>query len=269
MSNGRINKEKMNLAMAKKRQRKTNIRNKTVAFFTVLVLLLIAGWLVFDKLFVISGFSINGTYEYSSEDAKDFAKRIGLEEGMHMFGFSRDELSQKAKYYIPEVDSVSIDYKLPDKIVFNVKEAIPAMYLTENSRHYILSEALKVVKTTENAEDAEVQSLIKVQIGDITKCQSGTFVETQTGCDKTLISLYKVMKEEEIAEEVSEIDLRNKFDISFEYKQRFSVKLGNSENFTVKIRFMKRIVDELSENDRGYIDVSDENFREGTFKPYS
>lgn len=267
--NNRNDAKDMSLALAKKRQKRKKGENKLFAFCAVLVILLISGWLVFDKLFIISEFSVIGNRNYSAQEADYFAERLGLEKGMHMFGFNKKELQTLAKYYIPEIDHVSIGYSLPDKIVFNVKEANPVMYLTENGRHFVLSEGLKVVSAFTDASDAEIMSLIKVSIGDITKCQSGTFLETQSGCDKILISLYNILKEEGVLDEVTEIDVSNKFNISFQYKQRFTVKLGNEENLTVKVRFMKQIASELAENDRGYIDVSDEDFREGTFKAYS
>lgn len=259
----------VSLASAKKRQKRKNRENRFIAFCAVVVIILIAGWLMFDKLFIISEFSLEGNIEYSKEEAEVFAEKIGLEKGMHLFGFDKKELQTRAKYYIPEVDDVSIGYRFPDKVVFKVKESNPVMYLTESGKHFVLSEGLKVVNAFTDASDAEILSLIKVHIGGITKCQSGTFLETESGCDRILISLYNIFKEEGVLDDVTEIDLSNKFNISFQYKQRFTVILGNEENLTVKVRFMEKIASELAENDRGYIDVSDENFREGTFKSYS
>ena len=256
----------VSLASAKKRQKRKNGENRFIAFCAVIVVILIAGWLMFDKLFIISEFSLEGNTKYSKEEAEAFAEKIGLEKGMHLFGFDKKELQTRANYYIPEVDQVTIGYKLPHEIVFKVKESIPAMYLTESGKHFVLSEGLKVVGAFTDASEAEILSLVKVHIGGITKCQSGTFLETENGYDKILISLYNIFREEGILDDVTEIDVSNKFNISF---QRFTVKLGNEENLTVKVRFMKQIATELAENDRGYIDVSDEDFREGTFKSYS
>ncbi|MGN1121857.1 MAG: hypothetical protein ACI4RV_05785, partial [Eubacteriales bacterium] len=60
----------------------------------------------------------------------------------------------------------------------------------------------------------------------------------------------------------------NKFSLSFLYKQRFTVLLGDADNLSVKVRFMKSIADERAETDSGIIDVSDEDNREGVFKYY-
>jgi cell division septal protein FtsQ len=219
-------------------------------------------------MFVIGQFSIKGNMEYTEEQALEVAQRIGLEKGKNLFGFDKEQLQKEAKYYLSEFDSVTIKRSLPDKIIFAVKEATPAMYIAENGKNYILSEGLRVISVTGDASIPENFSLIRIYINDVVKCQAGEFLQTSSEIDEVLKELYAVLSEEAVLGEVSEINLENKFAVSMLYKKRFTVKLGSADNFTVKVRFMKSIEQKLRDTDSGYIDVSDDNLREGVFKAY-
>ncbi len=268
MPNKEVKNNRMSLSAAKKKQAEQKRQNLFLASSMVIILLLLSGWLLFDKMFVINQFSIKGNVEYTEEQALEIAQRIGLEKGTNLFGFDKAQLQKEAKYYLSEFDSVTIKRSLPDKIIFAVKEATPAMYIAENGKNYILSEGLRVTSVTDDASIPENLSLIRIYINDVVKCQAGEFLQTSAGSDDVMKDLYAVLSEEEVLGEVSEINVENKFAVSMLYKKRFTVKLGSADNFTVKVRFMKSIVQKLRDTDSGYIDVSDDNLREGVFKAY-
>lgn len=263
-----INYKRISLAAAKKEKAKKKLQNIFFAACLVIVLLLLSGWLLFDKLFVIKDFCVVGTKEYTQSESEEIAKRIGLEKGMNVFGFNRKETEKQAKYYLSEFDTVNIGYDLPHRVVLKVKEAVPTMYISENGNNYILSESLRVISVTKDASVPESLSLKKVYVSGITKCQAGTFLETDNDSDKILKELYAVLKENKAITDVAEIDVRNKFSLSFLYKGRFTVKMGSAENITVKVRFLQSIVNQLKDTDSGYLDISDENLREGILKSY-
>ena len=258
----------VSVAAAKRRHKHRRMKNRFFALCMTLILVAAVGFALFDRLFVIQSFSVKGAGEYTEADAEAMAKAVGLEKGMHLFGFDRAAAMQTAKYALSAFDSVVIRYDLPNGIVFEVKEAVPALYTSVGGTNFILSEGLRVLSMTNNAAEVEALALKRAYIGGVTSCVAGEFVKTSNGCDEILKQLYAVLKEEGCVGEADELDVSGKFDISFLYKQRFTVKLGDADNLTVKVRFMKSIVDKLSDTDSGIIDVSDENYREGVFKSY-
>lgn len=263
-----VKNNRLSLSAVKRRQAAQKRQNLILASSMVIILILLSGWLLFDKMFVIKQFGIKGAVEYTEEQAQELAQRLGLEKETNLFGFDKTQMQNKAKYYLPEFDSVTIKRSLPDKIIFAVKEATPAMYIAENGKNYILSEGLRVTSVTDDASIPENLSLIRIYASDVVKCQAGEFLKTSSGSDQVLKELYAVLSEEGIVGEISEINVENKFAVSLLYKKRFTVKLGSADNFTVKVRFMKSIVQKLRDTDSGYIDVSDDNLREGIFKAY-
>lgn len=251
-----------------KKKNKNKIKKIAFAVAVIGLSLFAAGVVVFDKLFVVNNIEIHGNNEYTAEEAAIFGKEIGIEKGMHLFSFDREEKALEAKYRLSLFDSVSVSLSLPDTVVLNVKEAIPCFYISKNHEHYILSEELRVISRTENAADAEALALIKAEIGNIEKCIVGEFLAVDDDNAEIFKSLYDILAEEGVAADVSEIDTTDKFNINLQYKGRFAVKIGSKEDLVSKVRFMAAIEQKLKVDDSGYIDVSDETGREGTFLPF-
>lgn len=233
------------------------------------VLVFVAGWLMFDKLFVIRNFKMTGSEVYTSQQAEKAAEAIGIEKGSHIFGFNKKNAEENAHFMLSEFDSVSVSFDLPDTVVLNVKESVPVMYTVFGEKAYILSEALKVISAENDPSTCEDKGLAKIEFKEISKCVAGDFLVADGKSTELVQNLYAVLKEEGVAQFVSGIDVTNKFDISFDYGKRFRVELGDEKNLTVKIRYMKAIIEKLNPGDSGVIDVSDDDYRDATFKAYS
>ncbi len=251
----------------KKKSRNKKYKNRLIAFLIVAAVLFFALSALYDKAFVIDKITVEGA-EYTEKEAEDIAKIIGIEKGMHLYSFNASKAKEKAVYSLSQFDSVQILRKMPDTVVLKVEKAVPEIYITAGGDSYTLSKKLRVIERISDASLAEALSLKYVKLSNVENCVTGKFLEVSDGTDKILTELLSVLDEEKIYSDVSMIDLENKFNISFLYKQRFTVKLGSAENITIKVRFMKSIAEKVRENDSGYIDVSDENLREGKFKPY-
>ncbi len=256
-------------AAAVRKKREKNRRNKRIlSAFVIAAAVCALGYAVFDKAFVIRHFSVKGQESYTAEEAEMMAKSLGLEKGMHLFGFDREKAEQSARYILSSFDSVHIRYALPDGVVFEVKESEPALYVTVGGNYYILSPWLRVLGVTTDGEYVERLCLKRVLMNGITSCVAGNFVETANGEDEVLKQLYAVLAEEGCLADANDLDVSDRFALTFLYKQRFRVRLGDADNLSVKIRFMKSIAEKLSDTAVGEIDVSDENYREGMFKSY-
>ena len=62
----------------------------------------------------------------------------------------------------------------------------------------------------------------------------------------------------EISDQVGALDMANVGSISFSYGDRFTVILGNGENVEYKLVMLGDIMAQLSTDDKGKIDLSDE-----------
>lgn len=266
----RVTQKNVSVRAAKRRHRRNKAKNRLYSVLVAAALVLILGYVAFDKCFVIKSFAVkcDGEADYTPEQAETMAKDLGIEKGMHLFGFNRAEAEKTARFKLSEFDAVRVRYALPDGIVLEVKPSEPVMYISVGGSSYVLSEGLRVLSVSADASAVENGFLKRVLIGGVTSCVAGNFITADSGCDEILKDLYAVLKEENCLADADDLDISDKFDLTFTYRKRFTVKLGGADNLSVKVRFMKSIADKLSDKATGIIDVSDENYREGMFKPY-
>ncbi len=268
-NNDRTAKKTYTLSDAKKTVNSRKNKSRFTGFIILAAIIVVAGWLIFDKLFIIRNFEIHGSKEYTAEQAQQAALDLGISKGDHILGFNRQKAENAAKYILPEFDSVKIVFDMPDTVILKVEEAFPAMYIVFGDGAFTLSPALRVVSFVSDISECENTGMIRLDIDGVTKCVAGEYLVTDNNNDALLKRLYAILSEEGVTAETTSIDVTDKYDISFEYKNRFKVLLGDEENLTVKIRYMKAILENLKPDDSGVIDVSDEEYRDATFKSYS
>lgn len=260
---------RQSLSSARSSFRARKQRNRIASLLVAVPVIIVAGWLLFDKLFVIRNFRISGNNEYTAEQAELAAESIGIHKGAHIFGFDKKAAEAKAKYSLSEFDSIKVTFEMPDTVVLKVEEAVPSMYIIYGDKGYVLSESLRVISACNDTSECDSMGLIRIELDNIVKCVAGEFLVTEGKKDELVKRLYSVFEEEGIAADITAIDVSDKFDITFNYKKQFEVKLGDEKNITVKIRYMKAIIKELKGDDSGVIDVSDDEYRDATFKPYN
>ena len=134
------NERNFRLQDAKKKHKRRKFNNKVIAYCVVIIAVVISGWILFDKLFVVRNFKISGNAEYSDEQAANAIHSIGISEGDHIFGIDKKKALDEAKYRLSQFDSVSISYEMPDTVVLKVTEAVPVMYTVFGNNGYVLSE---------------------------------------------------------------------------------------------------------------------------------
>ncbi|MBZ0220778.1 MAG: FtsQ-type POTRA domain-containing protein [Candidatus Methylomirabilis sp.] len=125
---------------------------RVLAFALPLPLLAFGSWWAHGKLmtsgyFSISGISVTGAERVTEEEVIGLS---GLKEGQNLFSFSKDQVisSLKANAWI---ESASIDRKLPDKVVIEITERRPAVFVKTDGLY--LMDARGIIFKRYSAED--------------------------------------------------------------------------------------------------------------------
>ena len=69
--------------------------------------------------------------------------------------------------------------------------------------------------------------------------------------------MYSVLAANDMQYLIKEINIKSRFDIRMTYTDRFSIYVGDIEDFDLKIPFLAKIIEELYDDDTGSIDLSD------------
>ena len=149
----RVTQKNVSVRAAKRRHRRNKAKNRLYSVLVAAALVLILGYVAFDKCFVIKSFAVkcDGEADYTPEQAETMAKELGIEKGMHLFGFNRAEAEKTARFKLSEFDAVRVRYALPDGIVLEVKPSEPVMYISVGGSSYVLSEGLRVLSVSADA----------------------------------------------------------------------------------------------------------------------
>jgi len=238
---------------AQRRQEKKRTRRTVFYVLLFVAVSLIFVGVCFAVFLNVETIEVNGNEKYTYEE---IVSMIPVELGDNIFSFKAGETEENIKYALPYVGTVNISRDLPKTVVVDIEEE-KAYYAADLAGDtYLLSAGLKVLERTKGVP-AEKTGLTVLKVSNVRRCIVGEtmlFVDGRTS--DAISELNNVFRKNFIDDDITELDIRSRFDIYFNYQGRFEVYMGDMQNCDIKIRFLVGIIGELYDNDRGTIDVS-------------
>jgi len=169
---------------------------------------------------------------------------------LNLFTFDMQRVSRDIRARHPELADVFIRKQFPDKLLIVIKERVPLAIIALKSPYL---------------SDAEAFILpFKSMYGDLPKIigihprQIQLFAKTPSLRLKKALNLLKELEKVKILPEykISQIDLTQYSDITFDFKNRIKVKMGQGD-FVRKISLLGKVLTELKAADTApkYIDM--------------
>lgn len=234
-----------------RRRRKKRSPVYGLVSFVVICAAMVFGMSVF---FRVSTIEVVGMSRYTQEE---IIEASGIQEGDNLFFISRFSAGSKIIAKLPYVKEASITRKLPSRILIEVSESTAMAYLSDgvggvwvvDSSCKLLSEA----STTDISGMIRVDGLVpfEPEVGEVLKTEDGS-----TGKVTFLSTILSEILFRDMIKDVSRIDMSNAGSPSFEYLDRFTVKLGSNESVDYKFELMLGAVDQLGATATGTIDLS-------------
>lgn len=198
---------------------------------------------------------------YSQEN---IIKASGIEEGAELFGFDKRLAENNIKKELAYVESVSILRIPPFTVRIAVKTDEAAFGFTLGGDYYIISEKFRVAEkiSINNREQRDFvpPGVVNIVTDDVKKCFVGETIEF---ADEDILDflkeLLRLIKENEDAEMISSVNIKDKFDVVMNYSDLYLVKFGVFENIYSKALGSFAVINEVSERGlTGIIDISEE-----------
>lgn len=265
----------------KRRRRSFNVVATCVCFALVLAAM-VSSAVIFFK---IGEVSVEGSTRYSDKVIIDAS---GIEMGQSMFLFNKFASQNRIFAACPYIDEIRMKRTLPDRIDILVTACTPVAVIHSPGGYFSLDRSgtpeseITAAEAGELDEDEFVyyapgsyvvdikgkilekgsgsgeEKLISVTGGVLLDPQVGKsakFFNKESG--DALFSVLITAKNNDILMHISDIDVTKVYDITFGYMDRFTVRIGSSDEVDRKFRFVGAVVDTLSPNEKGTIDVSD------------
>ena len=257
-----------------KHSKKKKIRNTVVCLLLLAAIIGAGIYFCFAKLFFVKNLVISeentefvGAFPYSEDE---MLSGLGIEMDMGLYSFDVAEAQKNAKYSLSYIKDIKISRRLPSTVVAKTTLEVPSFYVSVADDLFIVSDSLKVLEKTDSPEKIELYSLMFLECDDIHSCIVGEKLGIPEDTEQLIIELCDNMTEYGVKNEVSSINVSDKFSIFLNYGAKYIVKIGDSKSLGTKLEFMKRIIeDRTGDVVGGTIDVSDEKNREAIYKKFS
>ncbi len=197
---------------------------------------------------------------------------LGISEGDSLFSFSPKEKSQFLLGNLPYLDVADVGIQMPGTVVVKVQPASERFMMEYGGQWLVLSDHLKVLRTSESQPDSLIWLEADIPQGQATT--PGSFLALQAQeeeqataetshitAEDTLDQIMTELDANGILDGISVIDMTDLSELNFLYQGRISVTLGTANNLDYKIRFAATLILDvdgtgLTASDRGTLDVS-------------
>ncbi len=239
-----------------KLRRIRKIRNFTLIAATLLIISIIAVFTVYEFLFVIKDVEVNGLTKYDESEIMEIADTV---EGKNLYSFNVAQVQDKLVFYFPYLRTVDINRVIPDTVVYNVSEETPMYYTQVYGEYFIMNSELKVLGSI-TEEDAKSQSLIYLKLPEVKKAVAGrAIVLSDSRNERYIRDVTADVCSSQFYENINIIDLRDKFNITMVYDEKYRLIFGSSENIDIKLQTAGQIfLDPLFQNgNKAIVDLND------------
>ena len=249
-------------------------RNRLLLQLLIICASVLAMVLAMSVFFKVDVIKVSGAKAYSEWDVREAS---GIEIGDNLLTFSEPRASGQIQAKLPYVNEVRIGIKLPDTVIIYIEE-LEVAYAAKcsNGIWWLITSEGRVV---EQIDDVRAESYTKIegitldnpvvnesavavedspQGVDPSQSTEETQVVTVTNAQRlsAALTILQSLENNGIVGEAASVNVINLNAIVLWYGTRFQVNLGDISNVDVKIAWMNTAIGQLSEYDRGILDVS-------------
>lgn len=230
-----------------KRKRKKFFNVKT--FGIILILIISVGGILFSPLFSIKNINITEMEKYTESE---MCEKLNLNKGENIFSFvlSNHKKTLKNDQYIEDID---IRMVLPDTIEIKVSERKVRGYVPFMGSYLYIDEYGRVLDVQDsyktNLPIVEGLEFDSFKIGDTLDVDNEESFEV-------IVTIAQLITKYNILEDIVRIDVKDPKNIKASMKN-VEVLLGDLKDCDEKIRTMVAVMEQINDNDRGTLDLSD------------
>ncbi len=228
-------------------QKQIRKRRIIVTASIFLAVLIIGAVLSLTVLFKTEKIEVEGDEYYYDKQIIAFSN-VSLQQ--NIFIASLNSTPDKISENLPYVEKAEVSVAIPDTVVIKVTNAVPSYAVKDGSGYLIVSSKGRILeKTNDNSKN-----LTELLCSDITSKEPGDYVQfTDSNVPEILDSVATSLKDNKVTN-VTALDVKDLNNITFNYDNHITVKLGLPEDLDYKIKTaMKIITEKLDPNKTGAI----------------
>lgn len=257
----------------RKAKHRTRRRISPTALKRILIMAAVVAAFVLSMVifFRVRDIQVTGSTYYTAEEV---IAACGITKGDNLLTISRGKAAGSVMAALPYVKTVQVTRHLPDTLELTVTEYDVTYAVQDTSDGYWL--VTSDGKITEQTDDKAVKSHILVSgfriaspvIGEqlsvaVTEGQEAAGV----GQLAAMTSLLQELEKSDLTKQVVSVDISASYELAFWYGSQYYVKLGNKDDLSYKLEYLKEVLKNLEDYQSGTIDLSFSEGSEARFTP--
>jgi len=235
-----------------KRRRRSRSRGK--AFALVLLLMAVFFLVGGGVFFRVRNVEVIGSDEYTAEEILESS---GVNYGDNLLFVSRSRISANLVSNLIYAESVQISRRLPGTLVIRINESIPVACVYQGG-WWLVDKNCRVLEKTNQAGlgDAIPITGLAIQTPEVGEILSMDGEEEVTA--QLLGEFLSAILETGLRGEIRGINAEYLSNITFNYQDRLTVRLGSAIHAAEKLCLMLQALEQLEPDARGSLDLSRE-----------
>lgn len=204
--------------------------------------------------FRVQTIEVQGAASYSDEEVIEAS---GIDIGDNLFFINRFSASSRIFSRLPFVEEASIERSFPKTVIITVEESFALAYVDWENQSWMMTGNCKMLGTASWEQLEGLIHVVNVTPLPPTVGEPMT-VDPQESLKLTYLQdLLHEMQRADMTGDVTQVDMRNAADPTFEYLGRFTVKMGPNDNTEYKLRMLLSAVAQMEPDVGGTIDLSE------------
>ena len=272
----RRERERLELLREKQKRRarqRTKKRISPVVWKRILIMAAIAAAFVLSMVifFRVRDIQVVGGTYYTADE---ITAACGVAKGDNLLSISRAKVSGNILAELPYVRSVQVTRRLPDTLELTVTEYEVTYAVRDTAEGWWL--VTSDGKVTEAIDAKEAKSHIQISgfaiispvVGQqlTIAAEAGQEVASQGQLDG-MTSLLQELEAADLTKQVVSVEIPASYELAFWYGDQYYVKLGNKDNLSYKLEYLKEVLKNLDDYQSGTIDLSFSEGSEARFTP--
>lgn len=252
--------------MAGRKKQAKNRRPSSGVAVRLIIMLAVVAAIVFGVaiFFKVTTIEVQGNTLYSAEDV---IAASGIEPGDNLLLVNKATTAGNILAALPYVEEVrGIVRSLPDTVVIQIQESEASFAVqTDVNTTWLVNSRGKALEKVEGELPEGQPQILGVSVKAPAAGMTVTAVE-QSRLDAALAVL-SGLDGTGILEHVASINVEKDYDIIVQYDDRYTIRLGGTDDLAYKIQYLTSILAELSDFQAGTIDLTDAANKKATFQP--
>ncbi|MBE6701533.1 MAG: FtsQ-type POTRA domain-containing protein [Ruminococcaceae bacterium] len=240
----------------KKREKNAKSR-KIFGIFLASTIALFFIILAFTNLFNINRISVEGISETAPYNSEEIIAFLNIEQGTNLITYDSKSAKKSLLYEFPYIEKIEIKKKLPSTLRIIITENKGTLFVELGKDTFILSSNLRVLEIVKDSSDGK-SGRAKLLSPSIKRCVCGEdLVFEKEDSMKVIKAITKPLEDYSMMEKITELDTRDKFNVTLMYDNRFKIIFGSFENAENKIKLLSQMMDsQIWTDSTGIIDIS-------------